>query len=82
MWSTGFLYMSVTTGLSNRDYQQIIERCVYATLPDDVAGHVVLNANSENDFSRWDVNETKRVLGYIPEDNLAREAKIVPPWMQ
>eukprot|EP00041_Stephanoeca_diplocostata_P004134 m.41186 g.41186 ORF g.41186 m.41186 type:complete len:351 (+) comp14900_c0_seq2:173-1225(+) len=68
--------------LSNRDYQQIIERCVYATLPDDVAGHVVLNANSENDFSRWDVNETKRVLGYIPEDNLAREAKIVPPWMQ
>jgi hypothetical protein len=56
--------------LSNRDWQQIVERCVYADLPADTPRHVVLNANSLNTFSRWDVSETCRVLGYNPKDDV------------
>lgn len=34
-------------------------------------GHVVLNANSDNTRMRWDISETRRVLGYQPQDNVA-----------
>jgi hypothetical protein len=41
-------------------------------LPSDVPRHVILNANSKNTGSRWDVSETMRILGYEPQDDAAR----------
>lgn len=60
--------------LSNRDWQQLAERCVYAQLPDDTPHHLIVNANSKNTGSRWDVSGTTRFLGYQPQDDVTRGA--------
>lgn len=53
--------------LSNRDLCQAMERAVLA---DDV-GFAVLNLMSANPGMRWDIETTKRKIGYAPRDGAA-----------
>src|SRR5581483_11959474 len=53
--------------LSNRDLCHAMERAVLA---DDI-GFAVLNLMSDNPGMRWDVETTKRVIGYAPQDGAA-----------
>ena len=51
--------------LSNQDYCQVVEKAI-------LVGNVsfaVLNAMSDNSGMKWDLSETRRVLGYQPMDN-------------
>lgn len=57
--------------LSNRDYCQLMERCVLADLP---APFVVVNGMSANTGMRWDVETTRRLVGYEPQDDVTRPA--------
>lgn len=50
--------------LSERDLCQVTERALRT--PD--IGFVVLNAMSDNHPTRWDLSDTRAVLGYVPED--------------
>ena len=50
--------------LSDRDLCQAMERAV---LVGDV-GFAVLNLMSDNPGMRWDMDATRRVLGYVPRD--------------
>jgi len=50
--------------LSDRDLCQAIERAVVV---EDVP-FAILNLMSDNPRMRWDIDETRRVIGYAPED--------------
>ena len=52
--------------LSNRDYCQLMERCIVAELSERF---VIVNGMSANTGMRWDLTATKR-LGYVPRDNV------------
>jgi NAD+ dependent glucose-6-phosphate dehydrogenase len=53
--------------LSNRDLCQAMERAVLA----DGVGFAVLNLMSNNPGMRWDIETTKRMIGYAPQDGAA-----------
>jgi uronate dehydrogenase len=57
--------------LSNRDLCQIIEKCIKA--PDSVR-FAVLNAMSANNGMAWDIEHTRRVIGYLPMDGRGSDA--------
>src|SRR5947209_7133679 len=52
--------------LSNRDYVQLTEKCILA---DAALRFAVLNGMSANTGMRWDIDETRRLLGYQPQDD-------------
>ena len=51
--------------LSHRDAAQLIRRSIDA--PQSV-GFAILNGESDNQLSIWDTDQTKRILGYQPQD--------------
>jgi NAD+ dependent glucose-6-phosphate dehydrogenase len=53
--------------LSNRDLCQAMERAVLA----EGVGFAVLNLMSDNPGMRWDIETTKRTIGYAPRDGAA-----------
>jgi NAD+ dependent glucose-6-phosphate dehydrogenase len=53
--------------LSNRDLCQAMERAVLA----EGVGFAVLNLMSDNPGMRWDIETTKRMIGYSPQDGAA-----------
>ena len=53
--------------LSNRDLCQGMERAVTA----ENVGFAVLNLMSDNPGMRWDIETTRRVIGYAPRDGAA-----------
>jgi uronate dehydrogenase len=53
--------------LSNRDYCRLLERCILAELP---APFAVVNGMSANTGMRWDIEHTRRLLGYEPQDDV------------
>ncbi len=53
--------------LSNRDYCQLMERCISADLSERF---VVVNGMSANRGMRWDIEKTQRLLGYEPQDDV------------
>jgi nucleoside-diphosphate-sugar epimerase len=53
--------------LSNRDLCQAMERAVLA----EGVGFAVLNLMSDNPGMRWDIETTKRAIGYAPRDGAA-----------
>jgi NAD+ dependent glucose-6-phosphate dehydrogenase len=53
--------------LSNRDLCHAMERAVLA----EAVGFSVLNLMSENPGMRWDIEATKRTIGYEPRDGAA-----------
>jgi uronate dehydrogenase len=55
--------------LSNRDYCHLMVRAIEAVLPEPF---VVLNGMSANTGMRWDIEATRRVLGYEPKDDVTR----------
>jgi uronate dehydrogenase len=55
--------------LSNRDYCQLMERCLLADLPTPFA---VVNGMSANTGMPWDIKATQRLLGYVPLDDVTR----------
>jgi uronate dehydrogenase len=55
--------------LSNRDYCQLMERCLWA---EPVPRFAVLNGMSANAGMRWDVEATRRLVGYDPQDDVTR----------
>src|SRR5262249_22279080 len=55
--------------LSNRDYLQLMTRCLEADLH---RRFVIVNGMSANTGMRWDVEETRRLLGYEPADDVTR----------
>jgi uronate dehydrogenase len=68
--------------VSERDLTQLLHRCIVA--PDDV-DYAVVHALSDNRFKRMDIESTKRLLDYAPQDDafawsreveLGEEAKV------
>jgi len=53
--------------LSNRDFCQLMERCMVANLSERF---VVVNGMSRNTGMRWDIGYTRRVMGYQPKDDV------------
>jgi nucleoside-diphosphate-sugar epimerase len=53
--------------LSNRDLCHAMERAALA----DGVGFAVLNLMSDNPGMRWDIETTKRAIGYAPRDGAA-----------
>ena len=58
--------------LSNRDYCQLMERCLLADLP---APFVVVNGMSDNTGMPWDIEQTRQLIGYNPQDDVTRPAR-------
>jgi nucleoside-diphosphate-sugar epimerase len=52
--------------LSNRDMIQAAEKAIEAPS----FGFAVVNLESNNAGMRWDIEHTKKVIGYVPEDNV------------
>jgi len=57
--------------LSNRDYCQVVEKAI---LVENVP-FAVLNAMSNNTGMKWDLSDTRRILGYEPQDNAYAQKK-------
>jgi uronate dehydrogenase len=57
--------------LSDRDFCALMERCLDA---DPGPRFAVVNGMSANTGMRWDIGATKRLLGYGPLDDVARQA--------
>jgi len=55
--------------LSNRDFCHLMERCLLADLS---SSFVIVNGMSNNTGMRWDIEHTRRVLGYEPQDDVTR----------
>ena len=53
--------------LSNRDFCQLMERCIEA---ENAAPFVILNGMSANTGMRWDIEGTKKLVGYEPLDDV------------
>jgi uronate dehydrogenase len=55
--------------LSNRDYCRLMECCLLA---DEALRFAVVNGMSANTGMRWDLEPTRRLLGYDPQDDVRR----------
>jgi uronate dehydrogenase len=55
--------------LSNRDYCQLMARCIMA---DPAVGFAIVNGMSDNTGMRWDIEYTRQRLGYTPQDDVTR----------
>jgi uronate dehydrogenase len=55
--------------LSNRDYCQLMERCLVAELQ---TPFTIVNGMSANTGMRWDIEATARLVGYAPQDDVTR----------
>lgn len=55
--------------LSDRDFCHLMERCLRAELPEKF---VLAHGMSRNTGMAWDIESTRRVLGYQPQDDVNR----------
>jgi nucleoside-diphosphate-sugar epimerase len=55
--------------LSNRDYCQLMERCIEA---DSSIRFAIVNGMSNNTGMRWDLDYTRQLVGYDPQDDVNR----------
>jgi NAD+ dependent glucose-6-phosphate dehydrogenase len=51
--------------LGNRDWEQAVVKSVTSEFP----GSAVLNIVSDNDGMRWDLQEARRTIGYVPQES-------------
>lgn len=58
-----------TSWLSGGDAAELVRAAVEADLPEGVEGFVVAHGVSNNTHSGFDLEETRRVLGYAPTDD-------------
>jgi NAD+ dependent glucose-6-phosphate dehydrogenase len=61
-----FAPSALSLWLSHRDAAQLIEKSIDAPRS---AGFVIVNGESDNTLSIWDIETAKRILGYAPQDN-------------
>lgn len=52
--------------LSNPDFCQVFDKSIAVELPASYNGHAIVNGMSDNTGMRWDLEETKALLGYDP----------------
>jgi nucleoside-diphosphate-sugar epimerase len=55
--------------LSNHDFCQLMTRCIQA---DPAIRFAVINGMSANTGMRWDIEYTKKLVGYEPQDDVTR----------
>jgi nucleoside-diphosphate-sugar epimerase len=55
--------------LSNRDFAQLMERCLLAELEERF---VIIHGMSANTGMRWDLESTTRLIGFVPVDDVRR----------
>jgi uronate dehydrogenase len=55
--------------LSNRDFCRLMECCILAN---PALAFAVVNGMSANTGMRWDIDATRRLVGYEPQDDVAR----------
>jgi nucleoside-diphosphate-sugar epimerase len=55
--------------LSNRDFCRLMERCIEA---DASIRFAVINGMSANSGMRWDIEYTRRLVGYEPQDGVTK----------
>ncbi len=60
--------------LSDRDYLQLMDRCLVAELPDKFA---IVNGMSRNTGMPWDLEPGRRLIGYEPQDDITT---LTTPW--
>jgi NAD+ dependent glucose-6-phosphate dehydrogenase len=58
--------------LSDRDFCQAVEKAVIA----EGIGFATLNVMSDNPGMRWDIAETRRLIGYAPEDGVPAQVTL------
>ncbi|CAF0887452.1 unnamed protein product [Adineta ricciae] len=58
--------------ISQRDCVQLLERCIDA--PEDLK-FAIVHGLSRNTFNRMDIDSTRRLLGYDPQDNFFEESE-------
>lgn len=51
--------------LSNRDYCQLMQRCIEA---DESLRFAIINGVSANAGSRWELESARQLVGYVPQD--------------
>lgn len=56
--------------LSDRDYAVLMERALVASPESWPAAGIVVNGMSANRDMAWDLDDTRRLLGYEPEDDI------------
>jgi uronate dehydrogenase len=55
--------------LSDRDFCQLMEKCIRAAVP---PGFHVINGMSANTGTRWDLSAARKLVGYEPVDDITR----------
>jgi NAD+ dependent glucose-6-phosphate dehydrogenase len=55
--------------LSNQDFCQLMTKCLEA---DPAIRFAVINGMSANTGMRWDIEATKKLVGYEPKDDVTR----------
>jgi uronate dehydrogenase len=55
--------------LSNRDFCQLMERCIEA---ENLPPFLILHGMSANKGMRWDIGATRKLVGYEPQDDVTR----------
>ncbi len=60
--------------VSPRDLQQLLVRCI----DDESLRFAIVNGLSGNRFNRLDISSARELLGYAPEDDVARENGALP----
>jgi nucleoside-diphosphate-sugar epimerase len=56
--------------LSNRDYLSVMERALISAPADWPSPGIVVNGMSGNTGMGWDIDETRRLIGYAPQDDI------------
>lgn len=56
--------------LSNRDFCQLIERCITA---DPSLEFAIVNGMSNNEGMRWDIEHARQLVGYEPQDGVMND---------
>ena len=59
--------------LSERDCVQLFERCIDA--PEDLK-FAIVHGLSRNTFNRMEIESTRQLLGYDPQDNFFEESEV------
>jgi nucleoside-diphosphate-sugar epimerase len=54
--------------LSDRDFVHLMERCIEAPL--EPGSFAIVNGMSNNARMRWDISQTRELLGYVAKDDV------------
>ena len=55
--------------LSNRDFEHLMLAALHASTTGWTSEAIVVNGMSQNKGMKWDIESTRRLIGYEPQDN-------------